>query len=120
MAQTPESIAATTFLLLKAIGTRPIITDTSSSAGEAFNQTLRAIASLPQHHSQLFGWKEFIVNSIKADADDGLVWDSKFFGFREGGAENATNEHASGETLIWVISRAFHPKGYLVAGRLGD
>lgn len=86
------------------MGTRPIVTDTSSPAGEAFNQTLRAIASLPQHHSQLFGWKEFVVNSIKADADEGLVWDSKFFGFREGGAENATNEHALGETLIWVIN----------------
>jgi hypothetical protein len=54
----PKAQATTTLLLLKSHEPEcpPSITDAGSQAGQAFNQTLRAIAALPGCDSQLFGW----------------------------------------------------------------
>jgi hypothetical protein len=54
----PKTQPTTTLLLLKCHEPEcpPSITDAGSQAGQAFNQTLRAIAALPGCESQLFGW----------------------------------------------------------------
>ena len=112
MSQSSDPPKSTTFLLLKATGQTPTITNTSSVAGDAFNRTLRQIASLPQFHSQLFGWRDNAVPSQLVPTagtdvmkEGELVWDPQYFGWRKPqGSGNETELRVGGDVLVWVIS----------------
>lgn len=115
MSAPSHSPKSTTFLLLKPVGQTPPITNTSDPAGDAFNSSLRKIASLPEFHSQLFGWRDTVVPSrlvpsagTDVTKDGELIWDAKYVGWRKPGEplQHAPELEPQGEALVWVISMA--------------
>ncbi len=126
LANPPES---TTFLLLKPCEETPTITNTSDPAGDAFNRTLRQVASLHPFYSQLFGWRDTAVPSglvpsagtdIQKEGD--LVWDAKYFGWRKPGGFEQRELGAEGGTdaLVWVISTLTQPRNSAAFGLGAD